>query len=314
MARLFWTGNERLRFLRSVGWWLEAAMLQLFWWVVTPLSPHRAAAVGRWLLGRIGPKVAKHRHVLANLSMANPDKSREQIRQLGRQVWENLGAVLAEFPHLGRIIGAGGGNPAVEVVCNNRDADFLAAAKPCIFVAAHLGNWNLSIFGIRSLGYPVDVVYSPLSNPFLDRMVLDKLEVLSSGFITKQNAARPMIKALKSGRSVGLHVDVRVDGGELFPLFGAPATTTTAPAWLSQKTGCAIVPIQTRRLDGDRFRVTVFPALQPVSESLPSEEAIQETTAEMNRAIATLIADNPGQWMCTKRRWPRDVMEERGVY
>jgi len=41
-----------------------------------------------------------------------------------------------------------------------------------------------------------------------------------------------MRRSLKQGRSVGLHVDVRVDGGETFPLLGAPATTTTAPAWL----------------------------------------------------------------------------------
>ena len=60
MARLFWTGNERLRFLSRIGWWLEAALLQLFWWIVTPLSPPRAASVGRRLLGSIGPRVAKH--------------------------------------------------------------------------------------------------------------------------------------------------------------------------------------------------------------------------------------------------------------
>jgi KDO2-lipid IV(A) lauroyltransferase len=107
---------------------------------------------------------------------------------------------------------------------------------------------------------------------------------------------------------------VRVDGGELFPLFGVDATTTTAPAWLSLKTGCAVVPIQTRRLDGDRFRVTVFPPLPAPPDELPPEEAIRRTTVEMNQALASLISDNPGQWLCTKRRWPRDAMKARGAY
>lgn len=312
MAKLLWRGKTETGFGRDAGLRLEARVLSLFWRLVAPLPPRRAAALGRRLLGTLGPKSGKHRHVLANLRIVHPELSDPELRRRGRQVWENLGAALAEYAILEKIVD--GARPRVEIVCNNRDADFLNAREPCIFVAAHLGNWNMSLYAIRKLGFPVDVVYSPLSNPYLNVMVQDRLEVLDSGFITKQNAARPLYKALTSGRSVGLHVDVRVDGGETFPFIGLPATTTTAPAWLSQKTGCAIVPLHTRRLDDDRFRVTVYPALEPVSRDLPRDEAIRQTTSEMNRVIGELVASNSSQWMCTKRRWPKALMQSRGAY
>ncbi|MDT8388408.1 MAG: lysophospholipid acyltransferase family protein [Thiogranum sp.] len=314
MAKLFWTGKERFRFVTTLGLWLEAALAALLWSLLSVLPWRRAVALGRRSIGGTGPHLAKHQHVLANLRMVCPGQSEGQIQQTGRDVWSNLGAVLADVAHLRDIVGSKAQPSPIEVVCLNSDADFLAASRPCIFVAAHLGNWYLSVAGIRQAGYPVDVVYSPLSNPFLDRMMQARLQALECGFITKQNAARPMLKALKNGRSIGLHVDVRVDGGELFPLCGANATTTTAPAWLAQKTGCPIVPIQVKRSGDNQFRVTIFPALPAAAPGLTPEQAIRRMTEDMNAAICELIRDNPRQWLCTKRRWPKDTMQQRGAY
>ncbi len=313
MARLLWKGDERFPWLTRVGQWSEVAFLRLFWWFMSLLPAQKASALGARLFGWFGPRSAKHRHVVANLRMACSDLDDKQIQALARGVWRNIGSVVAEYPHLEKLVGKQG-EPQFEVVCHNDDPAFRAAERPFIFVAAHLGNLYFSAAAIRQLGFPIDLVYSPLTNPYLDARVQDYLSVLDCGFITKQNALRPMLKALKQGRSVGLHVDVRVDDGELFPLLGEDATTTTGPAFLSVKTGVDIVPVRTERLPGARFRVTFFPALARAPEGCSDEQAIRFMTEQMNVVIGERIREHPDQWMCTKRRWPKLRMREKGAY
>lgn len=314
MARVFWKGKGQPRFLTELGLLLEAAMLSFVWKMAALLPARRASMLGARLFGRLGPHSAKHWHVLANLRMVCPECSADEIRRLGVGVWRNLGSMLAEFPHLAEIVDMRRSDPAIEIVNLNPDPEFVTGNKPYIFVAAHLGNLDLSAFCIDYLGHPIDVVYNPLTNPRLEPMIQRAREPLRCGFIEKKNALRNMLKRLKQGHSIGLHVDVRVEDGELFPFFGVDATTTTAPAWLALKTGIDIVPVRTERTGDLRFRFTVYPPLRRPAADLPEAEAIRELTTEMNRVIASLIKEVPDQWLCTKRRWPKDAMIARGAY
>jgi len=287
--------------------------MRLFWRLMSWFSPKKASALGARLFGWLGPRSAKHRHVVANLRMACPDRDEAEIQSLAIGVWRNLGSMLAEYPHLGTLIGKDG-EPQFEIAWQGVDAGFLADGRPRIFVAAHLGNLYFSAAALHRLGLPMGLVYSPLTNSYLDRQVLRYVSVLDCNFISKHNALRAMLKALKQGRSVGLHVDVRVDGGDLFPLIGEDATTTTAPAFLSVKTGIDIVPIRTERLPGARARVTIFPPLERAPADCTDKEAVRFLTEQMNRVIGDLIREHPDQWMCTKRRWPKPRMREKGAY
>jgi len=309
MAGLLWKKNTRFALLKDLGMRFEAGMLGVYWWLMRRLSPDRASATGRRLFGWLGSKTPKLGKVLDNLQVAFPGKVPSERRRIARDVLGNFGAVLAEFPHLEAITRTDVENPRLEIINNNHDAAFLAREKPCIFIAAHLGNWELSAYAIQAFGYPVDVVYSPLSNTRLDAMLQASRAPLGCGFITKKNAVRQMYRNLKTGRSVGLHVDVAVEDGELFPFFGTDATTTTTPAWLALKTGCAIVPVHTQRLQGARFRVTFHPAIPVRAGEESDETAIRRATIAMNELIASLISASPGQWWCAKRRWPKAVIQ-----
>lgn len=313
MARILWKESERFPWLTRLGQWAEAALMRLYWWFMSMLSPQKASDLGARVLGWLGPRSAKHRHVLANLRMACPDQDEAGIQSLAQGVWRNFGAVIAELPHMGRIVDADS-EPKSEFICMNEDAAFRARERPCIFISAHIASPYIPAPAIRSLGFPLDLVFSPFTNPFIDRLTRDYLSVLGCGYISKQNALRPMLRALKEGRSVGVLLDVRVEGGELFPLLGEGATTTTAPAYLSIKTGCDIVPVFAERLSGARYRVTTFPALERAPQGCSNEEAIRFVTEKLNQVVGEHIRELPDQWMCTKRRWPKQVMRERGAY
>src|SRR5512144_2581058 len=86
--------------LQSCLWRLEASLLGAFWQCYSWLPPDCAVAFGQGLVSRVGPHLAKHRQILANLRVAFPEKDAAQLEVLARGVWGNLGAVLAEYPHL----------------------------------------------------------------------------------------------------------------------------------------------------------------------------------------------------------------------
>ncbi|HHJ13155.1 MAG TPA: hypothetical protein ENJ79_02085 [Gammaproteobacteria bacterium] len=314
MAKLLWKDSERYPRLTRLGQRFEAALMRLFWWCMARFSPPKASELGARFFAWLGPRSAKHRHVLANLRMVCPECDESRIRSLALGVWRNLGSMLAEYPHLRALVGKTG-EPAYEIVWQGISPDHLADGRPRIFVAAHLGNIYFSAAALEKLGVKLGLVYSPLTNSFLDKLVVRYVTgAIESVLISKYNATRAMLKTLRKGHSVGLHVDVRVDGGDLFPLLGTPATTTPAPAFLSVKTGVEIIPIRTERLPGARFRVTLFAPLPSAPEGCSDKEAVRLLTEHMNQVIGGLIREHPDQWMCTKRRWPKPAMRERGAY
>ncbi len=284
-------------------------MLRMLWWLGRPLPVERASLLGARFMAWLGPKTGKQAQVMANLRVALPDKSEREIAALARESWANVGAVLAEYARLDELTAAGG-RPFIETVVRGDSAGLADRGVPCIFVTAHLGNWELAAFVARQLKGPLELVYNPQKNPLLEKMVQQQRSVLDCRFISKVNALRGMLKALKNGRSVGLLVDYRVDGGKLVPFFGVDAETTPAPAWLSLKTGCAIVPVQVERREGARFRVTLHEQLRvEPREGETDEQAVDRVTTEINDIVAGWIRARPGQWLCSKRRWPKPAMK-----
>jgi KDO2-lipid IV(A) lauroyltransferase len=247
MSTLFWSKKQRSQLLKNAGLRSEAAALQLFWWCMGLLSPQRASATGDRLLRWLGPRSVKFRKIRANLMMAFPEKEAAEIDRLTRSVLGSLGAVLAEFAHLEDLTDMQRPDPYLEFVNLNQDPAFLARDKPCIFVSGHLANWELITFALAHCGYPADGLYTPLSNPWLDRMIDKRRRLMKGNPIPRTNALRQLLKSLKQGRSVGMHTDVRIDDRHLLPFFGSGAGITTLPAWLSIKTGYEIVPVYCER-------------------------------------------------------------------
>jgi len=90
------------------------------------------ARLGR-LLGRI--MQTRSRKIRANLSLALPERSREEIDRLTGAVWANAGAVMAEYPHLRKLSDPGRGR--LEIVTAEDGPAWLRPGHPVVFVAAH---------------------------------------------------------------------------------------------------------------------------------------------------------------------------------
>ncbi len=284
----------------------EGLLVAMLLWILRLLSPDRASAAGRRFMVAIGPRLVKHQKIKRNLAIAFPDLSPEEVEDLARRVWGNIGAVICEYPHL-QTICAREADQRLVVVRHDKIKALQQAGEPVVFVSAHLANWEVAGPTGTLLGFPMMLVYTPLQNLRMDRMVRKVRRALGAELVTRDQAVRPLMQHLKRGGSVGLLVDQRVDSGEPVPFFGNDMSTTVMPARLALKFGCALVPARVERLQGARFRVTLHEPIRPDDESADEQTQVLQMTRKVNALFESWIREHPDQWMCTKRRWPKQL-------
>ena len=115
--------------------------------------------------------------------------------------------------------------------------------------------------------------------------------------------ARKAIAVLRAGRRLGMLVDQKANDGIAVPFFGRDAMTPPALAQFALRFGCTVTPVRMERLDGCRFRVTFYPALDlPASGDRHADLA--EAMRRVNAMLEGWIRERPAQWLWLHRRWP----------
>ena len=286
---------------RRVVWLLEAAVAHLLYGLFAVIPVVIGSGLCGWACRLIGPRLPLSNIARSNLKMAMPDLSPERIEQIVAEVWDNVGRVAAEFPHIDGLI-----RHNVEVVgaehCHAQRDD----GKPGIFISAHYGNWELAGAQVCHEGLPITLVYRSANNPWVERLY-QKGRTASAfgGQIAKgSQGARQALDVLRKGGHLGMLVDQKMNDGVAVPFFGRDAMTAPAVARMALKYRCPVVPTRVQRLGGTRFRITFYPPL-----TLPDSGNVQADTTELmttiNGVIESWIREEPGHWLWLHRRWPK---------
>jgi len=283
-------------------WSIEAGLLRAVHGLAAGLPLDAASALGARLGRAVGPRLHKQRHARANYARAFPEADGERLAALVEAMWANAGRVLAEFPHV-PALATGRLADRVEIV----DAGGLSVARDhpggVLMVGAHLGNWYVSLALARLLGERHVAVFREQTNPYVERLFAAWRRRLPVRFAAVGGAGTVLARELRAGRRVGILLDQRYDGGEPVSFFGTPAPTATPPLRLALRLGAPVVPVETRRLKGARFRVVVHPPLA-VTEVGPPAVRARALARLLNRTFEDWIRAAPGQWFCLKRRFP----------
>jgi KDO2-lipid IV(A) lauroyltransferase len=301
---------ERWTFVRKLLWCTEAAVFWLFLGIARALPTDRATALGRRLLMSIGPRLDKHRIFKRNLELAFPDKDDTEIEALAREVWGSAGGLLVEYAHLEDIC-IREADTRLQIASQGDVPVLRNPRRPAIFVSAHLANWEICAAGVRRAGVPVTAVYTPLQNPYLERMLARSRRPLGIRLVARDESMRVLLRELRAGRSIGMIMDQRVDTGVPLPFFGIDKLTTLVPARLAIRHGYDLVPLRTERLEGSRFRVTFYAPLQPDDPAASEIEQAKQVTRKINLLFEDWIRERPRDWWCSKRRWPKDAERPR---
>ena len=307
MAKLLFGDKhaQHAPWLLSLFWRVEAGLVQLLSFACRQMPPDTASRLGARLTRRFGPGLGKTRHIRRNLKIAFPELSPGETDELVTNIWANIGSIIGEYPHL-RTICDTRAEERLEIVMQEPLEVFKLTGKPAIFVTAHLSNWEIGAAAIAHLGVPLTVVYTALQNPHMDRLLSEARDALGYRTVERESAARELLRRLKHGTSVGLLVDQRVDSGEPIPFFGKDMLTSTTPAQLALRFNCDLIPVQVQRLQDARFRVTFHKPVTADDLNADSAEQALQITRKINNLFESWIRERPHEWMCTKRRWPKD--------
>jgi KDO2-lipid IV(A) lauroyltransferase len=297
---------DRVAMLQRARWGMEAGLLHLFWRICARLEPHAASAFGQRLLRRIGPRLGKTAHMRRNLRLAFPHLSEAARADLLREVWGNAGAVLAEYPHF-KAICHDDFDGHFEFLEQWDLHDYRAGRRHGVFVSAHVGNWEFCAAAAGRQGIPITVIYAPSRNPYIERLLRRRREALGCRLVSLDEGARPLLRELGEGRSVGLVVDTRDDDGMPIPFFGHDKLTTLAPARLALRFGCELIPVRIERLGPARFRLTVHEPVRPDRALASEKDQAMQMMGEVNRLFEQWIRERPEQWLCIKRAWPKTL-------
>jgi len=282
---------------------LEARTMAVFFAAMAVLPLDLASAAGGAIARLIGPRLAVTRRALRNLALVLPHLSDAERRRVIRDMWDNLGRIAAEYPHLARLNCFAPGT-RVEVVGMQHIDRAVALGRPLIFFSGHFGNWEVASVVIRQYGVELVQVYRGANNPDLEATMRQLRRSLGVEPVRKGAAgARRIIGALRQGRNLALLVDQKMNDGIAVPFFGREAMTAPAMAELALRYDCSILPMRVDRLHGARFRFTIFPALD-LARSGDRRADVHAVMTEVNRRLEQWIRERPGQWFWLHRRWP----------
>ena len=287
----------------SLSNYIEGVGAVILYFLFRAMPVDVASAIGGFLARMFGPMLGITKRGRENLRRALPELSAEQHERILRDMWDNLGRVVAEYPHLnkfrlfeknGRIEGLDGGN-----ILTTHDP-----SKRYIFFSGHCGNWEIGMRTASQVGFQVVGVYRAPNNPIVDRLMIWARGSESGELVPKGDiAARRAFGAVREGKSLCMLVDQKMNDGIPVPFFGRDAMTAPALAVLALRYDCEVVPIRMVRLKGAYFRMESEPPLALPKTGNNEADRLALMT-ECNRVLERWVRQYPAQWLWVHRRWP----------
>ena len=286
----------------------EAAGLALALGLLRLLPPEAASNLGGFLGRCIGPHLGVTARARRNLRLAFPEKSEGEIARIIRDMWDNLGRVAAEYPHLARITAPESGRVALDDVESVRDLRDRKA--PGILASAHLANWEILPVTAARFGLDMTGIVREPNNPLV-RPLMDRLRGVAGGGRAPKGkeGAKEAIEVLRSGRVLALLFDQKLNDGIPVPLFGVEAMTAMAPAQLALRFRCPIVPVRVERTGPARFRMTSLAPIE-VPDTGNRREDVARVMVQLNGILEDWIRARPEQWLWLHRRWPEAAYQQ----
>jgi KDO2-lipid IV(A) lauroyltransferase len=262
-----------------------------------------ASAIGGGLARSIGPRLGITKRARSNLERAMPELSPPERERVVAKMWDNLGRVIAEYPHIGRIKCFVPGT-RLEVTGTEHVDVARSRDKPIIFIGGHYGNWEAPGIAAAQYGMPMTLVYRAPNNPIVAAL-MERVRGTFSGSVIPKGAqgARQLIQALREKATIGILIDQKMNDGIAVPFFGRDAWTASGIVELAARHDCTILMARATRLGGAHFRLSVSPAIE-IARTGDRHGDTRTTLIRINQELERWIREDPGQWFWLHKRWP----------
>ncbi|MGH7611848.1 MAG: lysophospholipid acyltransferase family protein [Candidatus Dormibacteria bacterium] len=225
----------------------------------------------------------------ANFRRAFPELDRRQARRLAQRSFREYGRTCLDFVYIHRLSRA-------RVIAEIRGAQveehfdpLFDSREPGILTMIHHGSWDVATVLAGARGVPLTVVMADGSSAAVSDLVIWARAGFGVRAVTASHSPRTVLATLKSGRWLGLIIDIPGDTPSVEVTFLGRRTrfSSAAPA-LAARTGAPLVPVVTVRGPRGTYLVDVNRPLR-VPPNTPPEVALQQLVPVFEAAV---------------RRWP----------
>lgn len=289
------------KIIRKTKMALEAGLAYATYGLLRMMPLDMASGLGGWVACQLGPKTNVHRVAMRNLSNAMPELNEQQQHDVVMKMWNNLGRVFAEYPHLN----SPQLHQRIRVVAGLEHVEAIRHIKaPVLFVSGHLGNWEVAPLAAALHGLPLHLLFRAANNTIIDRMIKNIRARYSLGLYAKgEKNTRNIVRAMQQNEPVGMLIDQKTNDGMAALFFGKEAMTSIAAAQFVTKFNTTILPSYCVRTKGANFEVTIE---APMTFELTGDHQrdIAYITQALNDRLESWIRQDPSQWFWVHKRWP----------
>ena len=266
------------------------------------LSVDNYASLCSFIAKKIGPYLRVTKTARKNLKRVYGNET--DIEKVINDLWDNYGRYIGEFPFI-NVLDSSELDKRVKVIGLEKVEAFKKANQPFILFLGHQANWDFVIRKINDIYPKFGIAYRKANNPYVDREILKEREndqhitMIAKG----PSGAKSIIKAIKSGASLAMLVDQKMNNGIEVPFFGFPAMTAPALAKISLQYKYPIVPLQIVRIGkSSYFELILHDPLKPLIDK-DIEKSCYNIMLEINKILEQWIREKPEQWFWFHNRW-----------
>lgn len=254
----------------------------------------------------LGYYVARYRRPLvrANLRRSFPDKTSDELKAIERDFYKNLCDYAVESL---KLMTMSKDDLRRRMLFTNQEVpqQFRAAGQSIFFLASHQFNWEwLLVSASVSFPMPIDFVYQPVNNKFVNTLILEIRTRFGAYPIKRDEVARELIRRKGIVRGVATVADQYPGYGrdkKFIATFLHQETAffmgTNQLAQLTQYPSVYYKPKKVRR--GYYEASPIIVALPPY----PKESVI--VISNYVGAVEGVIREHPSGWLWSHNRWKK---------
>lgn len=242
--------------------------------------------------------------VLENLTCSFPEKTRADIDNIARKVYQNQALNIIELLRIPLIKNK---KDAQELVSMHVDEGFqpiLKNKQGAVVVSGHFGSWETIGLCTGLMLKPMNFIVKPIKNKYLD-IYLNHLRTMHGNkVIEANNALRAGINALKRGEIVVILADQsQRKVSHYIDFLGRKTSVFLGPGFLALKSGVPLFVEVPRRTKDDHYQLKIIEV--KTSDLTCHKEDILELVKRYHFILEQFIRKHPEEWLWLHNRWKR---------
>ena len=241
--------------------------------------------------------------VKANLDFVYEDRlSDAKKTQIAKESYKNMIYSAFEFIE-NQTLDLEGFEKKISIENEEYILDAIKNNRKIILVTAHYGNWEFGNTYIPLKYGPTTMVGRPMKNKYLNKELDATRTRTRTQMLTKKDASRGLVKALKEGRILGLVIDQYNKHGIDAKFFGHRVKQVDSSSRLAVKFDAVILPLFFTRKEFGKYTAKFYPPIEP--SSFTGENQINELTQAQVNVIEQHILEKPEQWLWQHKRFKK---------